>query len=244
MLAHARHTTPRPRLISTLTRTSIHRVWRPHQHRVLARAQVLSFGAWVREGRDVAIFGIQNASQQSSPHLSPDPPRSPPHNAARTPPWYSRLIRVCTRLGRPLEDAEDLVQEAYLRFLEYRQTREVRDEAALLSRIVTNLAINQYHRQRTVSVSPEELMALELDPALVEPAASAERILAARERLDQVARALDRVSHRTCQIFLAHRAGYSYDEIAAAFSVSHRTVQKHIARATALLGLRKTPSRF
>ena len=244
MLSYVRHTTPRSRLISTLTQTSIHRVWRQHQHRVLARAQGLCFSAWVREGRDVPIFRPHSASPQSIPDLSQDPPRTPRHNAARTPPWYSRLIRVCTRLGRPLEDAEDLVQEAYLRFLEYRQTRQVRVEAALLSRIVTNLAINQYHRQRTVPVSPEELMALELDPALVDAAASAERILAARERLDQVARTLDRVSHRTCQIFLAHRAGYSYDEIAAEFSVSHRTVQKHIARATLLLGLRKTPSRF
>lgn len=244
MLSYVRHTTPRSRLISTLTQTSIHRVWRQHQHRVLARAQALCFSAWVREGRDVPIFRPHNASPQSIPDLPQDPPRPPRHNAARTPPWYSRLIRVCTRLGRPLEDAEDLVQEAYLRFLEYRQTRQVRDEAALLARIVTNLAINQYHRQRTVPVSPEELMALELDPALVDAAASAERVLSARERLDQVARTLDRVSHRTCQIFLAHRAGYSYDEIAAEFSVSHRTVQKHIARATLLLGLRKTPSRF
>ena len=244
MLSYVRHTTPRSRLISTLTQTSIHRVWRQHQHRVLARAQGLCFSAWVREGRDVPIFRPHNASPQSIPDLPQDPPRPPRHNAARTPPWYSRLIRVCTRLGRPLEDAEDLVQEAYLRFLEYRQTRQVRDEAALLARIVTNLAINQYHRQRTVPVSPEELMALELDPALVDAAASAERVLSARERLDQVARTLDRVSHRTCQIFLAHRAGYSYDEIAAEFSVSHRTVQKHIARATLLLGLRKTPSRF
>ena len=244
MLSYLRHTTPRSRLISTLTQTSIHRVWRQHQHRVLARAQGLCFSAWVREGRDVPIFRPHSASPQSIPDLPQDPPRPPRHNAARTPPWYSRLIRVCTRLGRPLEDAEDLVQEAYLRFLEYRQTRQVRDEAALLARIVTNLAINQYHRQRTVPVSPEELMALELDPALVDAAASAERVLSARERLDQVARTLDRVSHRTCQIFLAHRAGYSYDEIAAEFSVSHRTVQKHIARATLLLGLRKTPSRF
>jgi len=244
MLLHVQHTTPRARLISTLTQASIHRVWRQHQHRVLARTQVLHFSTWVRAGRDVPIFRPQCASVQSISDLSQDLPRPPRHNAARTPPWYSRLIRVCTRLGRPLEDAEDLVQEAYLRFLEYRQTREVRDEAALLSRIVTNLAINQFHRQRTVTVSPEELMALELDPALVEADASAERVLAARERLDQVVRTLERVSHRTSQIFLAHRAGYSYEEIAAEFSVSHRTVQKHIARATVLLGLRKTRSRF
>ena len=62
------------------------------------------------------------------------------------PPLFSRLTRVPRRLGHSIDDAEDLVQDAYVRFLEYRQTHEIRDEAALLTCIVTNLAINK-HRQ-------------------------------------------------------------------------------------------------
>jgi DNA-binding NarL/FixJ family response regulator len=46
---------------------------------------------------------------------------------------------------------------------------------------------------------------------------------------------LGAVSERTCQIFLAQRAGYSYEEIATDLGISVRTVQKHIARAMFLL---------
>lgn len=67
----------------------------------------------------------------------------------------------------------------------------------------------------------------------------------ARERLLKVERTLSRVSERTCQIFTAHRAGFSYKEIAAELRISGRTVQKHIVRATTLLGMKtRPPSRF
>lgn len=153
-------------------------------------------------------------------------------------------MKVCKRLGRSPEEAEDLVQDAYVRYLEYRRNHAVRNEAGLLSKIVTNLAINQYHRQRTVPLDPEQIMALHHDPAWVDAAPSAERMLAAQERLNQIARTLNRVSCRTCKIFLAHRSGYSYQEIGREFGISHRTVQKHIARATILLGIRAPVSRF
>lgn len=163
----------------------------------------------------------------------------------RTPPWYARLIKVCKRLGRSPEEAEDLVQDAYLRFLEYRQSRDIRNEEALLSRIVANLAINQYHRERQVSATSESLEVIEQESDFADQSPGIDRILIARERLRAVERTLSRVSERTCQIFIAHRAGFSYGEIAAEFKISARTVQKHIVRATMLLGMRpRPPSRF
>ncbi|HZT04532.1 MAG TPA: RNA polymerase sigma factor [Steroidobacteraceae bacterium] len=143
------------------------------------------------------------------------------------------------------DDAEDVVQDAYVRLLEYRQIREVRDEASFLSRIVANLAINHYRRQRMVTYSLEGFMALGLNDWSIEVTPEPERVLTARERLDAAAKILSHTSRRTCAIFLAHRAGFGYKEIAADFGISRRTVYKHIARATLLLGLRPPPdSRF
>jgi DNA-directed RNA polymerase specialized sigma24 family protein len=42
---------------------------------------------------------------------------------------------------------------------------------------------------------------------------------------------LDAVSRRTREIYFAHRAGYSYAEIAAHMGISHITIKRHIARA-------------
>lgn len=48
------------------------------------------------------------------------------------------------------------------------------------------------------------------------------RTLASEQELDGVMNLLSAVSPRTCQIFIAQRRGYSYDEIATAFAEVRR----------------------
>src|SRR6185312_14422288 len=81
------------------------------------------------ETRDAALLRIRIIradSRQTTPRCS----------MTRKPPWYARLMKVCQRLGRSPEEAEDLVQDAYVRFLEYRQGNQIRNEESLLSQIV------------------------------------------------------------------------------------------------------------
>ncbi len=148
---------------------------------------------------------------------------------------FARLMKVCRRRGRSQEEAEDLIQEAFLRLHEYCRKSEVRDEEAFLARTVSNLAINEYRRGRIVSYAQETVEDLEQSIGLSDSSPGPERICAAQQRLDEITRTLGAVSERTCQIFLAQRAGYSYEEIAADLGITPRTVQKHIARAMFLL---------
>jgi RNA polymerase sigma-70 factor (ECF subfamily) len=148
---------------------------------------------------------------------------------------FARLMKLCRRRGRSQEEAEDLIQEAFLRLHEYCRTTEVRDEEAFLARTVSNLAINEYRRERIVSFARESVEELEQSIGLSDSTPGPERICAAQQRLDEITRTLGAVSERTCQIFLAQRAGYSYEEIAADLGITPRTVQKHIARAMFLL---------
>jgi len=148
---------------------------------------------------------------------------------------FARLMKVCRRRGRSQEEAEDLIQEAFLRLHEYCRTTEVRNEEAFLARTVSNLAINEYRREQIVSYVSETVEQLEQSTGLADPTPGPERILAAQQRLAEITDVLGAVSERTCEIFLAHRAGYSYEEIAADLNISQRTVQKHIARAIFLL---------
>ncbi len=65
--------------------------------------------------------------------------------------WFrARLVR---RYGA--QDAEDLLQETWLRLTPYREAREIQHPQALLMRIATNLAADmsarQFHRTRHVS---------------------------------------------------------------------------------------------
>ena len=147
----------------------------------------------------------------------------------------ARLMKVCRRRGRSREEAEDLIQEAFLRLHEYCRTTEVRNEEAFLARTVANLAINQYRREQIISYAAQTVEELEQGVGLPDASPGPERIVAAQQRLNEITKVLGAVSERTCEIFLAHRAGYSYDEIAADLEISQRTVQKHIARAMFLL---------
>lgn len=148
---------------------------------------------------------------------------------------FARLMQVCRRRGRSQEEAEDLIQEAFLRLHEYCRTSEVRDEEAFLARTVSNLAINAYRRERILSFAEQTVEELEQTVGLSDSSPGPERIFAAQQRLDEITRTLGAVSERTCQIFLAQRAGYSYGEIAADLGITERTVQKHVARAMFLL---------
>lgn len=154
------------------------------------------------------------------------------------PALHARLVKACQRRGRTLEDAEDLVQEGYLRLLEYRRTAAVRDESTFLSRIVTNLTINLYRREQILAFAPEPIEELEAQALLADRTPSPERILAARQQLDAVMGMLSSASRRTLQIVLAYRSGYAHQEIAASLGISRRTVQKHLARANLLLRMR------
>ncbi len=60
-------------------------------------------------------------------------------------------------------------------------------------------------------------------------------MVAAEQELNSVVNLLSAVSPRTCQIFIAHRGGYSYKEIGAAYGVKPRTVEKHVASASTIL---------
>lgn len=150
---------------------------------------------------------------------------------------YAQLIQMCRRRGCPREDAKELVQEAHRRLFEYQLSTKVRDVDSLLRRIVINLSITYFHREMSPPLAFESAARLERRGMLIDPSPGPEHAVAAERRLDGVVSLLNAISPRTCQIFIAQRGGYSYEEIATAFGVKPRTVEKHIA--SAMMALRE-----
>jgi RNA polymerase sigma factor (sigma-70 family) len=143
------------------------------------------------------------------------------------PAHFERLLNFLRRRGRTHEDAEDLIQEAMLRLHRYRRAEvPVVNEEAFLTHAVQNLSIDM-HRQRNTR---RERSLEYLDLSLIDPI-TPEKSLDAQQRLHRIGKLLEAASQRTREIYFAHRAGYSYDEIAAHFSISHITIRRHIARA-------------
>jgi RNA polymerase sigma factor (sigma-70 family) len=161
---------------------------------------------------------------------------------------FQRLFNILRRKGRSPEDAEDLIQEAMLRLHRYRMkasssaatTTEqppltaILNEEAFLTHAVQNLSVD-LHRSRRPDIRREVPFDLyNTRTPLVDPE-TPEQALAIEQRLHRVQQLLDASNIRTREVYFAHRAGYSYDEIAAHFDLSHIRIRRHIARALLII---------
>jgi len=143
-----------------------------------------------------------------------------------------RLLEVLRALGRSREDAEDLIQEAFLRLHIYCQTHEVREQEAFLVRTVQNLSVDSHRRAHRDLYIDEPVETLSLVDVRLAPDEDA----ALQQRLDKVRAVLDALKPRTREVFLMHRVeGYSSAQIADRFGISVSAVEKHIARAVLAL---------
>ncbi len=131
--------------------------------------------------------------------------------------------------GKTREDAEDLIQEAFLRLESYcRQGNTVENAEAFLMRTVLNLSISEHrHEHRYL----EGKTSLDCEP-LCDPAPTPDEVFSAEQRLNQIQSILDRLGPRTREVFFLHRlGGFSYAEIAKRFNCSVSMIEKHIASA-------------
>lgn len=148
--------------------------------------------------------------------------------------WQAVLARVraaLMRRGRTRQDADDLVQEAWIRLACQEQHQFVAKPEAFLMRVALNLSIDEY---RSAERHGEQVLIEDL--VMVDSNPSAETILLARERLARISECLAQLDPRTRRIFLAHRVdGLSYFEIAREHNLSISSVEKYIAKATLVL---------
>ncbi|MGM9484218.1 RNA polymerase sigma factor [Roseateles sp. NT4] len=142
---------------------------------------------------------------------------------------FAKVRAALRRRGRSEHEAEDLVQEAWLRLARYEhQKQPVERPEAFMMRTALNLSIDA-HRMSTGRGEHEVLE----NVVLIDTAPSTEAVLLAKERMARLASGVGRLSERTRVIFLAHRIdGLPYTEIAKLHGISVATVHHHVAKAT------------
>jgi len=144
------------------------------------------------------------------------------------PPVFARIRGALRRRGSSSQDAEDIVQEAWVRLARYEREQVVDKPEAFLMQTALNLAIDE-HRGR---VTHGEQVDLE-EVILVDEAPPVEAVVLGRERMARLNYCLGRLTEKNRDIFLAHRVGgRTYQEIADHHGLSISTVEKHIAKAT------------
>ena len=144
------------------------------------------------------------------------------------PPVFARIRDALRRRGRSYHEAEDFIQEAWVRLARYEREQVVDKPEAFLMQTALNLSIDAHRAQ----VAHGEEVLLE-DVILVDESPAVESVVLGRERLVRLTECLGRLNEKTRDIFLSHRlGGRSYREIADHHGLSISTVEKHVAKAT------------
>jgi len=157
-------------------------------------------------------------------------------------PFLGSLYNTAYRLARNAEDAEDLVQETYLRaYRSFGQFRPGTNLKAWLFRILKNAFINEYRKRKTrplqedfseIEGSFESRIEGEASSAIKDPEQQALEV-----SLDEnVQRALDSLppDYRMA-VLLADLEGFTYKEIADILEVPIGTVMSRLYRGRKLL---------
>ena len=134
-----------------------------------------------------------------------------------------RLTAIATRMLGSAADADDVLQEAWLRLS---RTDDVEDLPAWLTTVVTRLCIDHLRRRRTRSANEAEVVA---DPVPVDPEADA---LLAERTVDAMQVVLDTLAPAERAAFVLHDVfGYPFDDIAAVMGRSVTAVRQLASRA-------------
>lgn len=129
-------------------------------------------------------------------------------------------------------DANDLVQEAYLRLTRVKNRDLIEKPAAYLFQIAANLA-NEFHLRKK-----KNPIAIDLDTAAEQGGVSDEdqfqRDMEARSGIKALERLLEKLPPLYREILLLRkRDGYSHAEIAEKLDLSPHTVHRYLTRALA-----------
>ncbi|MEJ2189462.1 MAG: sigma-70 family RNA polymerase sigma factor [Acidobacteriota bacterium] len=155
-------------------------------------------------------------------------------------PYYDQLFKTALRMTRSVHEAEDLLQDTFLKaFRYYSGFEEGTNLKAWLYRIMKNNFISSYRKQR---IRPQSV---ELDEARDSgeeywdasnnvPVESVEGGILAEEMDEEVARAIDALPHKyKMALILVDLQGHTYQEAADILAVPLGTVMSRLYRGRA-----------
>jgi len=148
--------------------------------------------------------------------------------------WYATAFRTASLILQNRSDAEEAVQEAFLRAWRFRDAMPTGDAArSWLYRVVVNTCLSKLRRRReTVAIFPE---APDDRPLLSD--GDVESLVLVNERVELVVAALARLpDHLRVVTVLRYYAGLSEAEIATAIRRRPGTVKSRLHEARRRLG--------
>ena len=139
------------------------------------------------------------------------------------------LRRFFERRLRASADAEDLVQEVFVRLIRQGRTHEIHHLDGYVFQVAANVLRDHARRW---SIREQEAHPAELEDEILEGGFSPERVILGQEAIEILIRALHELPAKTQAIFaLYHFEAVSQVDIARRLNMSISTVEKHMSRA-------------
>jgi len=147
--------------------------------------------------------------------------------------YYDALRDFAEAVAGSPDDAEEAVQEVFLRIWRVRDRWEVHGSLkSYLYGAIRNQVLNQIRDRQTRSKWIERALEANPHPGMGSPEIGADRAAEATNLSALIDIAIERLPTRCRQVFILHRKhGLSYTEIADSLGVSPKTIEKQIARA-------------
>ena len=153
-----------------------------------------------------------------------------------------QLLRFIVKRVKDPTEAEEIIQEAFIRFQNKYDTAEIASPEALLARIASNLVIDRV-REKAARAQREQAWGqvytegadVTLGPSQsVDPA----RALSAKQDVGAALQILNQLPQKTRQIFLLHRfEGLSHGEVSMRTGFPKSTIEKHMIKAIKALAV-------
>lgn len=179
-------------------------------------------------GGVVFEWGAKLIDRQASSKCAPDP-----ESVARLAAFRPSLLRFFRRRVRDPAEAEDLVQDVFVRLAQRGSLNDLDNLAAYIFETASSVVVDRGRRRRTRAADVH-------DPFDAEQHGGADfapdRVLEGRERLRRASAILLELPERTRHIFMLRRMeGLRYQDIASRLGISVSAVEKHMQRAMTYL---------
>ncbi|MGF6175842.1 RNA polymerase sigma factor [Ensifer sp. 4252] len=143
---------------------------------------------------------------------------------------YGDLARHVARRFKGRADADDVIQDTYLRVRNIPSDAPIQNPKAYLFRMADNVAVDHVRRRvaQERHISPTEV------PDMESGEVSADQVVDYRQRLAALERVIADLPPRQREVFLMHKFdGLSHSEIAAELGITRSAVEKLIMKALA-----------
>ncbi len=144
---------------------------------------------------------------------------------------YERdLLCFLSQRVRCDQDAQDIVQETFIRYAQYSKTNQVDNARAFLYRVAANLAtdyLRSHARHAYADITPEAVAETVIDPAPLP-----DQCAMSDQKLEILIQALAELPPKCRDVFIMLRLkNQTYAEVEQALGISQTMIMKYLTRA-------------